>query len=145
MLYEVITVVNCLAFALVVANPILYTTLSNLCSIKVIRFAPVLPSLLAASLKYILNCFSETPYMNLAFCFSLSCKPYSEIFALLCPCCPGANGLFSNADFPLSLLSPFNPRSASNLLSIFSLGPLYLAIYYSLHSSSFRRSTTVVW
>ena len=52
---------NCLACALDVPNPNLYTTLSNLLYNICNKFSPVTPFLFEAISKYFLNCFSPTP------------------------------------------------------------------------------------
>jgi fucose permease len=66
---------SCAACDRLAAKWSLNTTLSSLCSNKVMRFSPVLPGTRAASLKVSLNCFSNRPYILLSFCFSRSCKP----------------------------------------------------------------------
>ena len=76
----------CLANRLVFAIPNRNIILSNLNSNNFINISPVMPFFLEAFLNKFENCFSNNPYIYLAFCFSINCKAYSVFFFFIFPC-----------------------------------------------------------
>ena len=108
----------CLASFLVRPYPIRNNTLSSLSSRRIIRFSPVVPYFnFCALAKLFLNGFSNTPYINLAFCFSRNCKPYSLIF------------LPALGEVLLDFLSyPKKVGSRSRDLHLFNTGTLFTAM-----------------
>src|SRR5437762_11202682 len=83
--------------------------------------------------------------MDRSFCFSLSCRPRSEVLRRrLAPCWPGGALRFSTPHFGEKQRSPLRNSFSPCRRQIRQTGPLYLAIDGSLDSAALRRPAAVV-